>query len=131
MGVIEEHDDRDVIKASMSLRNAGDGLSKSMSIEPRKLTIGETVQIVIEAQVVGHNYVAAIKSDLQGPLELVAVLRADAALIVESKTVERILVGHRKKLDQAAQIAGQRSIRDEADEFDPDEAEADPEDPED
>lgn len=104
---------REIVGAAMALRNAGDGLSEAMQLEPVDLEIGQRVHIVIEAVVDQHKLVPAIKGDLHGPLQVVAGLKAEAAKIVENPTVAKLLDKHKAALNKAKEIEGQQSIEDE------------------
>jgi hypothetical protein len=103
----------EIVGAAMKLTNAGDGLSKAMSLTPVDLDFGQRVHVVIEAVVTEHGLKPAIAGDLYGPLRVVSTLKAEAATIVENATVAKILDKHKAALNRAKEIEGQRSIEDE------------------
>lgn len=103
----------EIVGAAMKLTNAGDGLSKAMSLAPVDLDFGQRVHVIIEAVVTEHGLKPAITGDLHGPLRVVSTLRAEAATIVENSTVAKLMEKHKAALDKARQIDGQRSIEDE------------------
>lgn len=110
LGTYKGHE---IVGAAMKLTNAGDGLSKAMSLSPVDLDFGQRVHVVIEAVVTEHGLKPAIAGDLHGPLRVVSTLRAEHATIVENATVAKLIDKHKAALDKASQIEGQRSIDDE------------------
>lgn len=104
---------REIVSAAMALRNAGDGLSEAMQLDPVELEIGQRVHIVIEAVVDQHRLVPAIRGDVHGPLQIVAGLKAEAAKIVDNPTVAKLIDKHKAALNKQKEIEGQRSIEDD------------------
>ncbi|KKK49019.1 hypothetical protein LCGC14_3139270 [marine sediment metagenome] len=97
LGHYEGHD---ILGATVSIRNTGDGLSQAMTIDPVKLSLYGTVRVVLEAEVEKHRY-EEIK-DSAGAVTLVNMLKATSATIVGGEldqTVSAVLN------DQAEKIA--------------------------
>lgn len=86
--VIDKYLGWDVIGTSVAVRNAGDGLSKGMSIDPKILTPGATVIVAIECEVVAHDYKRVPDEEA---FELVQVLKAGTAVILEAASVRKAL----------------------------------------
>ena len=110
---IETYDGREVIGAAIALTGAGDGLSQAMKVSPRKFSIGDKVLILMEATVKAAKHEPAVKDDLGGPLRLVAVMRADAAMLTDDPKVSRLLDKHKAAINKASEIEGQLSIEDD------------------
>lgn len=92
----EEHD---VVGATISITNAGDGLSDAMKIEPREFEHGETVHVVLETTVSKVRFDPS-KDDPEDLIR-VHVLKAGLATIVEGSAVSGALTAQRKKLEEA------------------------------
>ena len=110
---LEMYDGREVIGCAIALTGAGDGLSEAMKVAPRKYRIGDRVVIIMEAEVKAAKHEPAVKDDLDGPLRLVAVMRAKSATITEDASVTALLDEHKKRVNKAAEIPGQISIEDD------------------
>ena len=110
---IETYDGREVIGAAIALTGAGDGLSQAMKVSPRKFSIGDKVLILMEATVKAAKHEPAVKDDLGGPLRLVAVMRADAAMLTDDPKVSRLLDKDKAAINKASEIEGQLSIEDD------------------
>lgn len=76
---------RDVLKTSLSVRKAGDGLSKAMDVDPVELEPGSTVVVALECEVTQHVHKKL--DDIEG-FELVQVLRAGTATLIDNKAVD-------------------------------------------
>ena len=79
-------DGHEVIKTSIAITNAGDGLSEALKVDPRELHIGETVHVVLECVVSKVSFVGI--KDAPGRLARVHVLRAGGATMVDADLVE-------------------------------------------
>lgn len=77
-----------IIKTSIAITNAGDGLSKAMKIAPRILEPGDRVMVLLEAEVDEHGI--KFIEDTEA-FELKQRLRAETATIVEGQNYERLL----------------------------------------
>lgn len=89
---------RDVVAAGVSIRNAGDGLSEAMNVEPTEMPIDQTVHVVLECTVTRHTYEELKDSD---DLKLVHVLKAGRATIVESDIVDHHLDEQQRRIEEA------------------------------
>lgn len=110
---LEMYDGREVIGCAIALTGAGDGLSEAMKVTPRKFRIGDRVLIVMEAEVKAAKHEPAVRDDLDGPLRLVAVMRARSATITDDAAVSALLDQHKAKVNKASEIEGQLSIEDD------------------
>lgn len=92
---------KQVVSTAISLRNAGDGLSKAMNVDPYEYDHGDTVYIVIEAEVTQHVH-KPLKDTAD--LELVQVMSAGRATLVEKDLVLDLLNAQQDRIDEAAGI---------------------------
>lgn len=88
-----------VVGATLILRGTGDGLSQAMEIAPVKMHVGEIVNLVIEAEVVGIRHDAADKES--DALTRVHILRAGVSTIVDSELVHDVLEAQRVAIEKA------------------------------
>lgn len=79
-------DGREVIKTSIAITNAGDGLSEALKVDPQALHIGDKVHVVLECEVTKVSFVAI--KDAPGRVARVHVLRAGGATMVDADLVE-------------------------------------------
>ena len=93
------YDGLDVLGATVSIRNAGDGLSESMAVDPVKLPVHDTVHVVLECEVTKHTYEEV--KDTNG-LRLVNVLRAGRATIIDRDQVTAALDEQQRRIDEAS-----------------------------
>lgn len=85
---IDTYEGRDVIETGISIRKAGDGLSEAMHTEPRVLTIGEKIYVVLECVVVAVDFPAEDRKDPnRGGVKRVHVLDAGTATFVDEEVV--------------------------------------------
>lgn len=92
---------RDVVGTRVAITNAGDGLSKAMTIEPRELHIGDTVFIVLEGEVTKVTHHRVKDTDV---LNRVQVIRAGVATLVDQDLVKGVLDAQRLAIEKAAGI---------------------------
>ena len=90
-----------VLKTAIALTNAGDGLSKAMSIDNEELHIGETVHVVIECEVTAVGFDKVKDTDA---LVRKQKLKAGRATLVDGKLVEDVLDQMSQRLEEAAGI---------------------------
>jgi len=95
---LSQFEGRDVLQATIKVTNAGDGLSEALGIEPVEYHLGETVYLVIEAEVSRVNY-EEIKDT--GALKRVHTFRAGHATMVEGQLVAKVLEDQRIALEKA------------------------------
>lgn len=89
----------DVSGATVSIRNAGDGLSQALEVEAVKLDLHSTVHVVLECEVTKHTY-EEIKDDPDA-LILVNVLKAGRATLIDRDTVASALDEQTRKIEEA------------------------------
>lgn len=93
---------RDVIQTSVSIRNAGDGLSKALGIEPREFSPGETVMVLLECEWNGETHQPIKDTDA---FQLVTILRASTATLVDTAQARKALDQQARKNQRAAEEA--------------------------
>lgn len=96
--VLTPYGGREVLGTKVSIRNAGDGLSDGMAIDPVELPIGSEVYVVMQCQVAGHQH-APVK-DTNG-LQLEQILKAGTAAIVDRDLVGDVLEAQATRLEEA------------------------------
>lgn len=96
------HKGKRVSKIVIAITNAGDGLSKEMSIEPELIELGEIKEVVLRTVAAKETYVP--DPDDPEAVILKMSLKALLATIVEAELVEDVLTKHQEKLDAAAGI---------------------------
>lgn len=79
---------REVLRTSIAITRAGDGLSEALKVEPREFHHGETVYVVLECTVAKVQHVPLDKDDPFGPLTRVHTLAAGTATIVDEELVQ-------------------------------------------
>lgn len=105
-----EYEGQDVIRTSVALRKAGDGLSKSIAIEPAKLRIGSKVFVLVECTVGPHKHVPIEDTDC---LELKQDLIADTCSMVDADFAAEKIEEQKLALKRATDEAtGQQSTDD-------------------
>lgn len=90
---------KDVLRTSVSIHNAGDGLSEALAIEPEELKINSTVFVVLECEVDAHDHKRMKK--VPGAMELVQVLKAGTATLVDEALVRDLLDEQTKRIEDA------------------------------
>jgi hypothetical protein len=96
---------RDVLRTTIAVRNAGDGLSEALGIDPQELAIGSKVVLVLECEVKGHDYEPIPNTQA---LVLKQVLRAGTATLIDADVVREALHAQRERIDKAkAEASGQ------------------------
>lgn len=91
----------DVIGTTIAIRNAGDGLSAAMEVEPTELHHGETVHVVLECLVEKIRHDPVDKSRADGPQIRVHMLKAGRATMIDADTVTAALDAQQAKIDAA------------------------------
>lgn len=99
MADLTPYEDRDVIQSSIRLTNAGDGLSQALAIAPAEYHVGQTVHVVIEAEVSRIAYEPVKDTDV---LKRVHTLRAGLGTIVAEADVHQLINKARRDRDLAA-----------------------------
>jgi hypothetical protein len=85
-----------VANTTISIRNAGDGLSKGMAIDPQVLVIGGTYYVTLECTLDAHDY----KRMASAPnmLTLDQVLKAGVAVLMDADLVKAAIEEQRERL---------------------------------
>jgi hypothetical protein len=87
---------RKVTKTTISVRNAGDGLSQAMAVDPQLLHQSDTVYVVIECKV-GPVSFDPIK-DSETECERKHVLKAGAATTIDAALVKDVIAAQTAKI---------------------------------
>lgn len=92
-----------VVGATLILKNTGDGLSKSMALDPTKLHVGEIISFGGEAEIVGVRHDAADEDT--DDLVRVHIAKASVIRIVEPDLLKSVLDEQRERIASAEQAA--------------------------
>jgi hypothetical protein len=111
-GRLDSYKGRDVLRTTIAIRNAGDGLSEAMSIDPTELEIGDTVYVVLECEVDKHTH-APIK-EAPDCLTLKQVLKAGSATLVNAELVADVIERQRAAIQRAKDDANGQGRLDNA-----------------
>lgn len=107
-----------VLKTTIKLVRAGDGLSKAMKIEPELLPVGSKGMLLVEYEVDQHAHKRITDTDA---FELVQTLVALTVTPVDDKSSQRKIERQRRKLDeQRMREQNVRSLKEADPEFNPD-----------
>lgn len=97
-GHLGEFEGRDVIKQTVAVTNAGDGLSEAMKIEPQEMHLGDMVYVVMECEVAKVRFDPVKDTDA---LARVSILRAGTATIMEPSSVKEAIEAQRERNERA------------------------------
>lgn len=89
---------RDIVQTSVAVTNAGDGLSQSLTVEPKILHVGDTGAVVLEYEVVRIQFRPIGDTEV---LNRIATLRAGNATLIERDTVAAALDANLIRIEQA------------------------------
>lgn len=98
---LADFDGKEVLSATVSVTNAGDGLSSAMKVEPAEFHHGEIVYVVLACEVAKVRFDPIKDTDA---LQRVHILRAGEATIVDESVVSTHLEAQRVKIEEAAGI---------------------------
>lgn len=84
-----KHDGKEIIGCAIAVRNAGDGLSRAMQVEPTIIKDGTKVYIVMEGTVHGIEYKDVPNDDRK--TMRVHIVRAGTATLVDREFAEEVL----------------------------------------
>lgn len=90
---------KEVVKTTVQVTNAGDGLSQAMDIEPVELHHGDRHYLVLEVDVAKVRF-DPIK-DAPSMLERVHILKAGVAVLIDRDVVSDAIAGQKRKIDEA------------------------------
>lgn len=97
--VLPDYAGRQVASTTISIRNAGDGLSKGMAIDPQVLTIGQTYYVTLECTLDAHDYKRLDKVPDQ--LTLDQILKAGVAVLMDADLVKSAIDTQRERIRAA------------------------------
>lgn len=92
----------DVVKSTVAITNAGDGLSKALGVDPTVLDIGDKVFVVLECEVAKIGF-APVDRDTD-VLTRIHTLRAGTATLVDEDLVREHLDDQAKRIEEAAGV---------------------------
>lgn len=98
MSKLTPFDGKEVLSAGIAIRNAGDGLSEALSVEPQEFHHGEKVYVVLECEVDKVRFDPVKDSD---GLRRIHVFKAGTATIVDESVVVQQLDLQRRKIEEA------------------------------
>lgn len=84
-----KHDGKEIVGCSIAVRNAGDGLSKALQVEPRIIKDGSKVYILMEGTVHGIDY-KDVPNDESKTMR-VHVVKAGTATLVDKEFATELL----------------------------------------
>lgn len=93
---------RDVIQSAVKVTNAGDGLSKSLGIEPRDFAPGEPVLVLLECVYDGEAHRPIKDTDC---FRLETILKAGTATIIDTPAARKAIEQTKNKVQLAAEKA--------------------------
>lgn len=99
---LPQFENRDVVRTSIAVTNAGDGLSEAVGIEPQVFHLGDVVHVVLECEVTRVNHRPIRDTEV---LERVHTLKAGTATIVEPDAVADMLREQKEKNEAARRLA--------------------------
>lgn len=104
---LPDYQGRKVARTTISIRNAGDGLSEGLSIDPQVLPLGATVHVVLECTVVGHDH--DVMKQAPDLLVLDQVLKAGTGTLIDSDVVKEAITQQADRIQRAKDEAAGRT----------------------
>lgn len=95
---------KDVIASSIAIRNAGDGLSAALQVEPVAYNHGHKVYVVLECDVADVQHPPAVANQYGGALVRKHIFKTVAGTVVDEDLVREVLDAQQKKIEEAAGI---------------------------
>lgn len=123
---LPDYGGKQVLRTKVSIRNAGDGLSEGLQVEPILYEIGTRLTVVLDVEVVKHNH-GPLRGKDTDYLEVEQVLRASTAVVTEATGIRKALDRQRAKIDRAREAAAGVERLPGVDDPEPDDV--DPDDP--
>lgn len=102
---LQPFDGRDVLRTSIAITRAGDGLSEALRIDPREFHHGEVVHVVLECVVTKVDFRPIDPKDPDGPLVRSHTLSAGTATVVDADLVSDHLAKQRDRIQKAREEA--------------------------
>lgn len=99
---LEPYKGRDVLRTSIKITNAGDGLSNAMAIAPQELDLGSTVYVILKCEVASHEYDPIKDTDA---LELAQVLKAGDSTLADKDLVAHLIQEQADRITAAKEKA--------------------------
>lgn len=101
MSQLVQFEGHDVIASGIEMPGASGGLNKALRVNNLQLHHGETVRVVIEAEVVKVRHDAVKDTEA---LERIHVLKVENAAVVDEELVAEILDAQRVRVEEAAGV---------------------------
>lgn len=97
---------RPVVRTTISIRNAGDGLSEGLGIDPQVLPLGDKVYVVLECTVHAHDHDRLMdKGNDTGMLVLDQVLKAGTGTLIDADVVKQAIADQAEVIQRAKEKA--------------------------
>lgn len=87
-----------VVLSSVALRNAGDGLSAAMKVEPVVLHKGDVVDVLTRCVVIDVQHPPINKDDPGGPCSRKHILKAGTSTIIDSAAAQKAIEEQAEKV---------------------------------
>lgn len=100
---LPDYQGRTVARTTISIRNAGDGLSEGLAIDPQVLPLGSVVHVVLECTVVGHDH--DVMKQAPELLVLDQVLKAGTGTLIDADVVRQAIAQQAEKIQLAKEAA--------------------------
>ncbi len=112
MSDLGEYNGRPIVGTGIIIRNTGDGLSKAMTVDPRDLTIGDQVYVLLEATCVDMHYpVEDPKYPAIGGVRRIPVLSAGTATFIDEADASAAIQRQKEReREHADKVSGQVTI---------------------
>lgn len=103
---LPDYGGRPVVRSTISIRNAGDGLSEGLAIDPQVLPVGEKVYVVLECVVHAHDHDRLMdKGSDTGLLVLDQVLKAGTGTLIDADVVKQAVAEQAERIEAAREAA--------------------------
>lgn len=96
-----EFEGRDILRTTVAITQAGDGLSEALAVAPSAHGIGDTVYVLMACTVADVRFLPADKDDPDMGLVRRHTLRAGTATLVDRETAQPLIVDQRRRIDEA------------------------------
>lgn len=97
---------RPVVRSTISIRNAGDGLSEGLAIDPQVLEPGAKVYVVLECVVHAHDHDRLLdKGNDTGLMVLDQVLKAGTGTLIDADVVREAIAEQAERITRAKEAA--------------------------
>lgn len=103
-----EHEGSEIVSTPLILRRTGDGLSTAMKLAPSVLHRGDTIYVVVKAEVKEVSY--RTNKDDKEAVDRVHVAHAVQAVIVDEKLVAKALAAQSQAIAKAKEMEGQEQM---------------------